>query len=227
MSRNSSGTYSLPTGNPVVTQTPISSTTHNATMADLATEMTDSLSRSGDGPMLAPLELVNGTVSAPAVTFDSDTNTGLYRAGADNPAMAAGGVQTQTWSASSFGSTFPLGLRITQSQGLAGLFVTGGSGNPAITATVVGDATALQATGGGDGNGARLTGAGLGSGAQCEGGATGVGATCLGNANRGPIRLSPLATAPATPEEGELYYDSATHKLYVCTNAGWKLITSA
>jgi len=47
MSRNGSGTYSLPAGNPVVTGTTISSTVHNATLADLAAEMTNSLAKDG------------------------------------------------------------------------------------------------------------------------------------------------------------------------------------
>lgn len=47
MSRNGSGTYSLPAGNPVVTGTTISSTTHNSTMTDIANAITQSLSNDG------------------------------------------------------------------------------------------------------------------------------------------------------------------------------------
>jgi hypothetical protein len=71
----------LPAGNPVVTGTAISSTVHNNTLADLSAELTDSLSRSGKGPMLAPLELTDGTKTLPALTFDADPDTGIYRAG--------------------------------------------------------------------------------------------------------------------------------------------------
>jgi hypothetical protein len=39
----------------------------------------------------------DGSVGAPFWTWDSDADTGLYRAGANNPAMAAGGVQAQLW----------------------------------------------------------------------------------------------------------------------------------
>lgn len=38
------------------------------------------------------IRLADGTVSIPAFTFDADRNTGLYRIGADNPGLAAGGV---------------------------------------------------------------------------------------------------------------------------------------
>lgn len=79
MSRNASGTYSLPAGNPVVTATVISSVWANTTLSDIATEMTDSLDRSGKGGMLAPLQLTDGAVGAPALTFVTDTTMGLYR----------------------------------------------------------------------------------------------------------------------------------------------------
>jgi hypothetical protein len=49
-SRNSGGTYSLPTGNPVVTGTTITSTWANGTLTDIGTELTNSLDRQGRGP---------------------------------------------------------------------------------------------------------------------------------------------------------------------------------
>ncbi|NPC47113.1 hypothetical protein D7X99_12390 [Corallococcus sp. AB032C] len=77
-SRNSSGTYTLPTGNPVVPGTTISSTWANSTLGDISTELTDSLSRSGSGAMLAPLKLNSGTLAAPGLSFDVALATGLY-----------------------------------------------------------------------------------------------------------------------------------------------------
>jgi len=47
MSRNGSGTYSLPAGNPVVTGTTIASTWANNTLADIASALTDSLAADG------------------------------------------------------------------------------------------------------------------------------------------------------------------------------------
>jgi len=82
MSRNSSGTYSLPGGNPVVTGTTISSTWGNTTLSDIATELTNSLDRSGRGAMLASLQLFAGTVSSPGLNFSLESTSGLYRAGA-------------------------------------------------------------------------------------------------------------------------------------------------
>jgi hypothetical protein len=57
MSRNGSGTYTLPAGNPVVSQTVISSTWANNTMNDLASAMTDSVAADGQTPMTGPLNL--------------------------------------------------------------------------------------------------------------------------------------------------------------------------
>jgi hypothetical protein len=77
MSRNGSGTYSLPAGNPVVTQTTISSTWANNTMNDLAAALTDSVAADGQTPMTGNLDLnthkivglVAGTASGEAVEF--------------------------------------------------------------------------------------------------------------------------------------------------------------
>jgi len=57
MSRNGSGTYSLPAGNPVVTGTTISSTWANNTMNDLAAALTDSVAADGQTPMTGNLDL--------------------------------------------------------------------------------------------------------------------------------------------------------------------------
>jgi hypothetical protein len=47
MARNGSGTYNLPTGNPVTTGTTISSTWANNTLADMATALTGSIASDG------------------------------------------------------------------------------------------------------------------------------------------------------------------------------------
>lgn len=59
MSRNGSGTYSLPAGNPVVTGTTISSTWANNTLTDIANALTGSLS--ADGQTTASGNLNMGT----------------------------------------------------------------------------------------------------------------------------------------------------------------------
>jgi len=82
MARNAAGTYSKPAGQPVVSGTSISTVAHNALADDIATELTDSLSRSGKGAMLDVLEVVDGVIGGPGVAFASEPTSGTYRAGA-------------------------------------------------------------------------------------------------------------------------------------------------
>ena len=63
MSRNGSGTYTLPAGNPVVTGTVIATTWANNTMNDLASAMTDSVAADGQTPMTGPLNLNSNKIS--------------------------------------------------------------------------------------------------------------------------------------------------------------------
>ena len=77
MSRNGSGVYSLPAGNPVVTGTTIASSWANNTMNDLAAALTDSVAADGQTPMTGNLDLnthkvvnlVAGSASGDAIEF--------------------------------------------------------------------------------------------------------------------------------------------------------------
>jgi hypothetical protein len=77
MSRNGSGTYTLPAGNPVVTGTTIASNWANTTMTDLAAALTDSVAADGQTPMTGNLDLnthkivnlVAGTAAGDAIEF--------------------------------------------------------------------------------------------------------------------------------------------------------------
>lgn len=172
--RNSAGTYALPSGNPVVSGTTITSAWANNTLSDISTELTSSLDRSGRGAMLAPLQCVAGTVAAPGLTFSGDVDTGLYRASANNPAMAAGGVQAQEWSTAQ--SLIPIGLTVTQDTlNTAGTTTTGN-----------GTGVGLSATGGATGNGISGTAVGgSGSGVVGSGFGTGAGVVGLGGGTSG------------------------------------------
>lgn len=93
MPRNSSGTMSLPSpGVPFQSGTTISTTQMNATLTDLATEISDSASRSGKGGFSAPVRVPDGTAAAPAVAFTAEINSGVYRAGANDVRFTIGGV---------------------------------------------------------------------------------------------------------------------------------------
>jgi hypothetical protein len=200
MSRNTGGTYALPTGNPVVGGTTISTTWANETLGDLAAEMTDSLCRSGKGGMLAPLEVDAGTVAAPGVTWAVDPDTGIYRVGANSVGMSAGSTQVQRWettgttitgtaavsgavtlsstAAVTGAGTFAAGITITQSTSNgAGLTATGNGTNAGVLGT--GGATGgpgVSGTGGApNGYGGSFIGAGIGVGVEGQGGTSGAG----------------------------------------------------
>lgn len=117
MPRNSSGTYTLPAGNPVVPGDTIDAAWANDTLNDLATEITNSLSRTGAGGMLAPFRVTNGSSSAPSLAFVSETNTGFYRAGTAEVWFVVQGVPMMVWSsvgvAMNTGKTFTVPGAVT------------------------------------------------------------------------------------------------------------------
>lgn len=78
MPRDGSGNYSLPSGNPVISGTVISSGWANTTMDDIAQALTESLSRYGNGGLEVPLQFGDGTVSLPSITFSSNTAYGMW-----------------------------------------------------------------------------------------------------------------------------------------------------
>lgn len=221
MARNASGTHSLPSGNPVVSGTSIASTTHNTTMSDISSELTDSLSRSGKGAMLAPLELANGAVGTPALSFDSDPDTGIYRKGANNLAMVAGGaevldiqaagvditgaVTVSTTAAISSNATVGGTLGVTGAATLsAGLTVTqSATDTDAATFTGNGTGDGITAVGGtGGGHGIRAVGGSTtGHGVYAEAKATGAAVFAtpnLGLPGAGPLLYLNTHSAPNT-----------------------------
>lgn len=94
MSRNGSGTYVAPTGNPVVTGTVIQSTVFNTTIGDIGNEITNSLPRDGQAPMTGNLKITDGLSAQPGVAFNSDPNTGFYRPTAGAISVSVSGSET-------------------------------------------------------------------------------------------------------------------------------------
>ena len=84
MSRNGSGIYNLPTGNPVVTGTTITSNWANTTLSDLATAMTGSVASDGQTPITGNLQMggnkitgmANGTALTDAATVGQAVPSG-------------------------------------------------------------------------------------------------------------------------------------------------------
>ena len=85
MSRNGSGVYTLPAGNPVVTGTTITTTWANNTLTDIANTLTASVASDGQTEMTGDLQmgankivdLANPTLAQDAVTL-TFLSTGTY-----------------------------------------------------------------------------------------------------------------------------------------------------
>ena len=122
MSRNGSGTYTLPAGNPVVTGTTIASTWANNTLSDIASTLTDSVAADGQTAMTGNLNLSNNKiVNLATPTLSTDAVTKAY---ADALVGGAGSFTTLT---SSGATTFTAGTASTSTTtGTA--VITGGLG---------------------------------------------------------------------------------------------------
>lgn len=118
MPRNGSGTYTLPSGNPVVANTTIEANWANTTLDDVGNEITESLSRNGEGGMLAALRTYAGTASVPGVAWADETTSGFYWAGADE--WYAVSVTTPVVKFTSTEITIPTGVTFTATDALVG-----------------------------------------------------------------------------------------------------------
>jgi len=79
MSRNGSGTYTLPAGNPVVTGTTISSTWANSTLTDIQNAITQSVSADGQTPITGALQMGGNDIqNAGTVTAVTGIFGGTY-----------------------------------------------------------------------------------------------------------------------------------------------------
>ena len=183
--RNASGTYSSPSAD-FVSGTVINSSTMNAKLTDLGTEITDSLSRTGKGGMLARLRGIDGTSALPAYSFTSETTLGLYRAGAADFRASSNSTDIQKWSSTAItlyqATTLEEGLTVTNSTANgAGTTSTGNGSGAGGVFTGGATGAGLTSTGGATGGrGITLQGTGANSGAFATGGPNSVGGTFTG-----------------------------------------------
>ncbi len=89
---NGSGSFSVTAT--FVPSTPISSSTMNTLLVDIATNgLSDCLTRDGQSTMTGQIKGANGTLSLPSYSFASDLNTGFYRIGSDNIGVVCGATK--------------------------------------------------------------------------------------------------------------------------------------
>jgi len=161
MPRDNSGNYTLPNTppvtNPVVTDTTITSDWANGTLDDIATELQDSLSRSGKGAMTAPMQFANGTVSAPSITFTADATSGWFRNAASDIRGAVAGVWRWAMNATGVLINGTLGVtgnttitgNLTVSGTISGVGGAGGYGSMAAGLQTINSTTYVAIPGGG------------------------------------------------------------------------------
>ena len=88
MSRNGSGTYTLPAGNPVVSGTTITTTWGNTTLTDIANALTASVAADGQTPMTGALNMANNKVTS--VTDPTNAQDAATKAYVDLTQTASG-----------------------------------------------------------------------------------------------------------------------------------------
>jgi len=92
MPRDGSGNYTLPVGNPVIDGSIIDVLWANPTMADIAVQLNNVLTRDGVLGATAAIKFANGTAAAPSITFSSDIALGFYRVGSNSIGFATAGI---------------------------------------------------------------------------------------------------------------------------------------
>ncbi len=156
MARNGSGSYSPPsnTWNPAVPETAILSDDWNATLADLATALTQSLASDGQTPAAAVIPFAqgirvsDGLITAPSIAVIGDTDTGFYFPAANSATLVCGGAAVL--SATSSGVTFPLGVTFSGNQTVTGNLTVNGNttignaGTDTLSVVAVGTFTGNQ-----------------------------------------------------------------------------------
>ncbi len=94
MPRDGSGVYTLPAGNPVVVDTIISTDWANPTMSDIAAQLNNVYTRDGVLGPTGPFKIVDGTVNAPGIAWNSEPGLGWFRPSASVIHTAAQGAIT-------------------------------------------------------------------------------------------------------------------------------------
>ena len=95
---NGSGTFSIV--NTFIPNTTILSSEVNANFADIASGLSNVLTRDGQAGMTAALKAITGSAGAPSITFTADATTGIYLISAGNLGLTTSGILAATFDSS-------------------------------------------------------------------------------------------------------------------------------
>lgn len=90
MPRDITGQYTLPPGNPVVDGTVIASTWANSTLADIASQLNNVITRDGLLGPNSPLLFADGTGAQPGIAFAAQPGLGIRRSASNTIVIGAG-----------------------------------------------------------------------------------------------------------------------------------------
>jgi len=110
--RDASGNFEM-TGNPPTSATTIEVSWASTWMTEVDAEITNSLSRDGNGGMRAALECYAGTKALPGMSFGDEPSSGLYRASAGNIRFSLLNTDLVTYTAASVAVTGALSASTT------------------------------------------------------------------------------------------------------------------
>lgn len=96
MPRNGSGVFSLATT--FTPDTDALAEDVNTQFEDIRDAITGSVAADGQTTITGAMKFTDGSAAAPGITFAADTNSGIYRIGADSYGFAAGGALVATLS---------------------------------------------------------------------------------------------------------------------------------
>jgi hypothetical protein len=219
MSRNGSGTYNLPAGNPVVTGTTITSAWANNTLTDIAATLTTSVASDGQTPMSGALNMTTnninnvGTLAASTVTI---TNPLAIASGGTNSSATAtaGGIPYGTGTAYAFTAVGTSGQVLTSNGSSAPTW------SSVVSMTYPGAGIANST---GSAWGTSYTTSGTGAVVALATGATFSNASFVGSSSVLAAILTNAAevcTISATAATGTIaYYPSTQSVLYYTSNA--------
>jgi hypothetical protein len=114
----------------------IKSSEHNQNYADIGTEITNSVAADGQTTITGQMKGAAGSVAAPAYSFSSDLDTGLYHIGANNIGLGVNGAKVLDIGTAGLGVTGTLSSTSDFAINTSKFTVAASSGNSVVAGTL-------------------------------------------------------------------------------------------